>query len=166
MASTNAIPERAAQGAPESPADAAARRYLLFGVGGRLFGCEIGVVREIVPFRRCTRLPGAPSHVCGLINLRGTVVTVLDLGMRLGTAPVNRNAGSVILVEQGARLVGMGVDELREVQRIAAADIEASDATGSAGAGAAAGTVQGVARIGAGVVVLLDVGSIIKQALL
>jgi purine-binding chemotaxis protein CheW len=158
LASTTSIPERAA--------DAAADRYLLFGVSGRTYGCDIDVVREIVPFRRCTRLPGAPSYVCGLINLRGTVVTVLDLGLRLGAAPVNRTDGSVILVEQGTRVVGLGVDELREVQRIAAGDVEGADAAGGEGADAPAGAVRGVARVGPAVVMLLDVGSIIKQALL
>ena len=158
MASTNATIDRAA--------DTAAHRYLLFGVAGGTYACEIAVVREIVPFRRCTRLPGAPGHVCGLINLRGTVVTVLDLGMRLGSTPVSRNEGSVILVEQGARVVGLGVDAVREVQRVPPDDIEPADAAGTVGAGVGAGAVRGIARVGAGVVVLLDVGSIIKQALL
>ncbi len=154
---------------PESAADGVAHRYLLFGVGGRIYGCEIARVREIVPFRRCTRLPGAPSYVAGLINLRGTVVTVLDLGLRLGGAAVDRSEGSVILVEQGGRVVGVGVDEMRDVQRFAPEEIEAADAqaVGAAGSGTtASGAVRGIARVGPAVVVLLDVGSIIKQALL
>ncbi len=153
-----------AETATATATERTAHRYLLFGVGGRIYGCEISVVREIVPFRRCTRLPGAPGHVCGLINLRGTVVTVLDLGMRLGASPVNRNEGSVILVEQGARVVGLGVDELREVQRISDADVEPAEGTAAPAEGG--GAVRGIARIAAGVVVLLDAGSIIKQALL
>jgi purine-binding chemotaxis protein CheW len=146
--------------------DAVADRYLLFRLGGHSYACNIDVVREIVPFRRCTRLPGAPAYVCGLINLRGTLVTVLDLGVRLGGQPVNRNEGSVILVEQGTRVVGLGVDEMREVQRLAPGEIEAADAAVGGGPGGAAGAVRGIARVGSGVVVLLDVGSIIKQALL
>ena len=161
MASSTSAPD--ATGAADG-----AHRFLLFGVAGHTYGCEIDVVREIVPFRRCTRLPGAPDYVCGLINLRGTVVTVLDLGLRLGGAAVDRGDGSVILVEQGGRLVGLGVDELRDVQRLAAGDIEAPDGAGAAGGegGSAGGAVRGIARAQAGVVVLLDVGSIIKQALL
>lgn len=138
-------------------------------MGGRIYGCAIAAVREIVPFRRCTRLPGAPPYVCGLINLRGTIVTVLDLGLRLGGEPVNRTEGSVILVEQGARVVGLGVDELRDVQRFGAEEVEAADAgrrvEGGSG-GATAATVRGIARVGPDVAVLLDVGSIIRQALL
>ena len=155
MASTSSPPDPAATDT--------ALRFLTFGVGGRLYGCEIGVVREIVPFRRCTRLPGAPGYVCGLINLRGTVVTVLDLGQRLGGTPVDRNDGSVVLVEQGTRVVGLGVDEMRDVQQLAAAEIEAPEGATSGGG---AGAVRGMARVPAGVVVLLDVCAIITQALL
>jgi purine-binding chemotaxis protein CheW len=139
----------------------------VFGVGGGLYGCEIDVVREIVPFRRCTRLPGAPPYVCGLINLRGTVVTVIDLGLRLGGAPVDRAEGSVILVEHAGRLVGLGVDEMRDVQRLADADIELADGAGGGDAhGSGGGAVRGIARVAAGVVVLLQAAPIIRQALL
>ena len=157
MASTRSAPDTT---------DAAAVRYLLFGVGGRLYGCEIDAVREIVPFRRCTRLPDAPRFVCGLINLRGTVVTVLDLGIRLGDAPVDREEGSVILVEQGSRVVGLGVDRMRDVQRLLPHEIEAAQ-SGDGGADPLARTpVRGIARAAAGVVVLLDVGAMIGQTLL
>ena len=168
MASTSTTPEPAP--AAPRPDDAASHRELLFEVGGRVYGCDTAGVREIVPFRRCTRLPGAPPYVCGLINLRGTIVTVLDLGLRLGGGPVNRSEGSVILVEQGARVVGLGVDELRDVQRFAADEIEAADAgwgvEGGRGTGGATAAVRGIARVGPDVAVLLDVGSIITQALL
>jgi purine-binding chemotaxis protein CheW len=150
---------------PRDAADAdadAAQRHLVFGVGGRLYACEVALVREIVPFRRCTRLPGAPPYVCGLINLRGTVVTVLDLGLRLAGKPVNRDEGAVILVERAGRLVGLGVDELRDLQVVSPAAVEAADARGAADG---TGAVRGVVRVGGEVVVLLDVGSIITHAL-
>jgi purine-binding chemotaxis protein CheW len=163
LASTHPAPD--ARLAPGDDA-ATAHRYLLFTVGERLYGCEIGVVREIVPFRRCTRLPGAPGYVCGLINMRGTVVTVLDLGLRLGGAAVDRNEGSVILVEHGARVVALGVDGMRDVQRIPPAAIAVShEAPHAAAVGNAGLAVRGVAHAAGGVVVLLDVGSIIRQAL-
>ena len=57
-------------------------------------------MREIVPIRHATRLPGAPSYVRGLINLRGAIVTVIDLATRLaGSAAVPE--GSVVLAEFG-----------------------------------------------------------------
>ena len=153
---------------PEPLPVATAHRHLLFAVGGRVYGCEVALVREIVPFRACTRLPGAPAYVCGLINLRGTVVTVLDLGLRLGAAAIDRSDGSVVLVDHGARVVGLAVDELRDVQRFDPDAVEAVDA-GDARPGdgsSVGGAVRGVARAGADVVLLLDVNAIITQALL
>ena len=138
----------------------------MFGVGARLYGCEVALVREIVPFRPCTRLPGAPPYVCGLLNLRGTVVTVIDLGLRLGGAPADRAEGSIVLVEHGSRLVGLGVDELRDVHGFEPDAVQPAG-EGSGGEGAAAGAaVRGVARAGAEVVLLLDVGAIVTRALL
>ena len=146
--------------ADASPDAAPGQRVLLFGVGGQVYGWGIDVVREIIPFRRTTRLPGAPSFVCGLINLRGTIVTVLDLGERLGTGAVNRAEGSIILVEHGAKLVGIGVDDVRDVRVVTPEQVEAPS-----GAAARSGVVRGIAHTDGDVVLLLDVQSIVRQVL-
>lgn len=145
-------------------ARAAARngaRMLLFEVGGRIYACGIDTVREIIPFRRCTRLPGAPSFVCGLINLRGTIVTVLDLAARLDAGTVDRDEGSIVLAEHGSKVVGIGVDRVRDVQPIPPEEIE--PATGDDARG---GIVRGLAHLDGQVVVLLDVPQLVRQALL
>jgi purine-binding chemotaxis protein CheW len=134
---------------------------LLFEVGGRLYGCGIDAVREIIPFRACTRLPGAPSFVCGLINLRGTITTVLDLARRLEAGEVDRAEGSIVLVEHGAKTVGVGVDRVLDVQPVASSEIE--PATGDDARG---GIAQGLVHLGGDVVVLLDVRQLVKQVLL
>lgn len=148
----------------QAPTDAPAgpqQRLLLFALGQRLFGCEIDAVREIIPFRQCTRLPGAPAYVAGLINLRGTIVTVLDLGLRLLDEPVNRTDGSVVLVEHGTKVAGLGVSELRDVQTLVVEPVNgASDAAG------VGGVVRGVARADTGLVTVVDARAIVKQALL
>jgi purine-binding chemotaxis protein CheW len=134
-----------------------APRLLLFGVGGRLCACELDAIREIVPFRHATRLPGAPPFVTGLINLRGSILTVMDLGLRLGSSPIDAMRGSIVLAESGGKVIGLGVDELRDVQRVARAQIEPAD--GEIGSG----LVSGVLRVGEDVAMLLDVRAIIKQ---
>ena len=93
-------------------------RTLLFRVGERVFGCDIDAVREIIPYRRATRLPGAPKSVQGLINLRGTIVTVLDVGSRLDAERPPVRDGSIILVDHGTRVVGVAVDEVMDVRLI------------------------------------------------
>ena len=156
--------------ATAAPAAPAAGRLLLFAVRGRLYGCHIEAVREIIPFRTCTRLPGAPPYVCGLINLRGTIVTILDLGVRLVGQSVDRAEGSIVLVEHGTKVVGLGVDELRDVQSVAYDPMDpAGEGAASAGVeprGGIADFMLGLGTLGGEVVVVLDVLAIVKQALL
>ena len=134
---------------------------LLFEVGGRIYACGIDAVREIIPFRPCTRLPGAPSFVCGLINLRGTITTVLDLAARLDVGTVDRGEGSIVLAEHGTKVVGIAVDRVRDVQPIPAEQVEPASGDESRG-----GIVRGLARVDDHVVVLLDVPQLVRQALL
>jgi purine-binding chemotaxis protein CheW len=140
----------------------AAARTLLFRAGGRVYGCDIDAVREIIPFRRATRLPGAPSYVQGLINLRGTIVTVLDLGRRIDPArpPVSDAGGSIILAAHGARVVGVAVDEVMDVQAIEEEHAEAGVGDGRGG------LVRGLGHWEGGVVVLLDIQTLVTQVLL
>lgn len=128
-------------------------------MGDTVYGCEIGGVREILPYRRATRLPGAPPFVQGLINLRGTIVTVLDLGIRLapGRAPVTD--GSIIMAEYGTRTVGIAVEEVMDVRVLAEAQGAIPPEQGD-------GIVRGVGHAEDTVVVLLDVHTLIKQVLL
>ena len=134
-------------------------RLLLFAVAGTVYGCDIGAVREIVPLRRTTRLPGAPPHVRGLINLRGAIVTVIDLAVRLvgGSTP---DEGSVVLAEFGNKTVGLAVDEVRDVQLLASHQFE--PATGDIARG---GIVRGLGHLDSGVVIVLEVPAVIRQVM-
>ena len=126
-----------------------------------MYGIELGTVREILPFRRPTRLPGAPGYVAGLINVRGTIVTVVDLGARLDERTAVRHEGSVVLVDHQGRLVGLAVDEVMDVQVLEADRIEAA-----AGDAARGGSVRGLGHLGDQVVILLDIDTIIRHVLL
>jgi purine-binding chemotaxis protein CheW len=139
-------------------ADPPAQRTLLFRAGARTFGCSIDAVREIVPHRRATRLPGAPPAVQGLINLRGTIVTVVDLALWLGGERAASTEGSIVLVDHGARVAGIAVDEVLDVQMVAPENVAGT-------VGDEKGAVRGMGRLGDTVVILLDVTSLIKQAL-
>jgi purine-binding chemotaxis protein CheW len=142
----------------------AAARTLLFRVAGSVYGCDIDAVREIIPYRRATRLPGAPPYVQGLINLRGTIVTVLDLGARLDAAraPMREagSGGSIILAEHGARVVGVAVDEVLDVQAIAEEPLDGANGDTHGG------LVRGLGHLGDDVVVLIDIHTLVTQVLL
>ena len=146
----------------ETIAEPARLRVLLFGVGEQAYGCDIRAVREIIPLRRATRLPGAPGYVCGLINLRGTIVTVLDLGRRLERTAATREDGSIVLVELGSKVVGLAVDEVMDVRPLPHDRVEAASADQKHG-----GIVQALGRIDDDrLVILLDVPTLAREVLL
>ncbi|MGQ0714047.1 MAG: chemotaxis protein CheW [Gemmatimonadaceae bacterium] len=134
---------------------------MLFRLGERLYGIDLDAVREILPVRRATRLPGAPAYVAGLINVRGTIVTVIDLGARLDGNTSLATEGSVILVEHRQKVVGIAVAEVRDVMMLPAESIEHA----AEGDGADA-SIVGLGRMDDKVVIILDIHSIIKQVLL
>ena len=139
-----------------------ARRTLLFRVGSAVYGCDIDDIREIVPHREATRLPGAPSYVQGLINLRGTIVTVLDLGVRLGATRERVPEGSIMLVAMpgNARLVGVAVEEVMDVRVVGTSEDDViADSAGN-------DAVRGLAHVDGGTVILLDIHSLVRQVLL
>jgi purine-binding chemotaxis protein CheW len=147
----------------ESTAELELHRFLLFGVAGRLCACDLDTVREIVPARAATRLPGAPEWVRGLINLRGMLVTVVDLAVRFGSDAEAGHSKSVIVVEAAGKSFGIGVDEVRDVQSVADDALEEVDAQRAAG-----GIIRGLAHVGvsgAETALIVDVEEIAKQAL-
>ena len=134
---------------------------MLFRLGDRLYGIDLDAVREILPVRRATRVPGAPSYVAGLINVRGTIVTVLDLGARLDGNSSLASDGSVILIEHRQKLVGIAVAEVNDVMMLPAESIEhAADRDGTDA------SIVGLGRMDDKVVIILDIHSIIKHVLL
>jgi purine-binding chemotaxis protein CheW len=150
-------PEEAVEEAPRVPT----RRLLAFEVGGSVFACDMDSFREIVPSQRTTRLPGAPNSVCGLINLRGTIVTVVDGGIVLGKPPCARTNGLILLVDYFERLVGIGVDDVRDIHDIPI-DQFMSAATPES---IAVGIVTGVVEIEGRRVMVLDGKALVQEVI-
>ena len=98
----------------EKPSAARQTRVLLFTLAGRTHCAPLGSVREIIQMQPMTALPGAPRQVRGLINLRGTIVTVLDATMSEYGVPSSADA-SILLVERGSRVAGVVVDEVHDI---------------------------------------------------
>lgn len=90
-------------------------RVLVVRVGTTDYGIPVEQVREVVRADRETRVPGAPPMVRGLVNVRGVVVTVLELSVLLGVFSVVTSS-SVVLIEHGSRLIGLAVDAVRDVR--------------------------------------------------
>jgi purine-binding chemotaxis protein CheW len=90
--------------------------YLSFGLGEAEYSVEIMSVREIRGWTRTTSLPHSPPYVRGVINLRGAVLPVIDLAVRLGlpaTDPEERNV--IIVVDVDSRTMGLRVDAVSDI---------------------------------------------------
>ncbi len=93
-------------------------------VADQRYGIPVSQVREVLRPGVITRVPGAPEIVVGIVNVRGAVVTVLDLSALL-TGERAVTAASIVLLEHGTRLVGLAVQSVRDVRTIPS-DAEAS----------------------------------------
>lgn len=98
--------------------------YLLLQAAGRAFGVPLPDVLEVVTPRECTRLPGAPVEVLGLVNLRGRVVTVVDLATAIGLLARPEAPGRVVVVEHRGKRVGLSVDDAPRILMIDPASLE------------------------------------------
>ncbi len=111
--------------AEESDQDARLERMVLFVVGEYRFGLPIDRIREIIPARPYTPLPGSEPYVCGLINLRGRIVTAIDLGARLRLPPAASHPDhSLVIVEYRGKLVGLAVQEVARIVEVDTATLQ------------------------------------------
>lgn len=101
-------------------------QIVVFRLRNEEFGVEIGRVREIVRMMEITRIPEAPGFMEGVINLRGQVIAVVDLARQFDLEPLPAipKTARIVVVEVGETTVGMIVDEVPEVLRIAEEEIE------------------------------------------
>jgi purine-binding chemotaxis protein CheW len=155
----------------DDPARAkAAGKYLTFILGGNGYGIPILKVREIIRLLEITPIPRMPDYVRGVINLRGRIVPVIDLRMKLGLPnPVTTNRTCIVVTHVNigniSKLMGLIVDALEEVYQINAEDIEPAPDFGQ---GTTNGHIQNMAKAKGQVKALLDIDRIIleDQALL
>ncbi len=100
-------------------------QLVAFHLAGEVYGVDIALINEIIRLREITRIPRAPADVEGVINLRGKIVPILDLRLRLGLPPVARdNATRIIVIEMAECTVGMIVDGVTGVMRLPESGIE------------------------------------------
>jgi len=90
--------------------------YVTFVIAGQLFGIPVLKVQDVLAACEVTRIPLAPPEIAGALNLRGRIVTALDVRLRLGLPPSNdANERMSIVVEQSGELYSLMVDEVGEV---------------------------------------------------
>lgn len=111
--------------APQPGQTAASRELIAFRIGDQEFCVDIMAVREIRGWTPATPLPRSPSFMKGVINLRGAVLPIIDLGVRFGLTTSEPTARHVIMVAHiGGRLVGLLVDAVSDIIQLRDEEIQ------------------------------------------
>lgn len=139
----------------------ATKQLILFKVAGETFGVDIALVKEIVPYQDITPVPDAYDFVEGIINLRGKIVTIIDMRRRLHVAAASfrEKTTRIIILELDNKLMGMIVDVASEVIRVPIESIgPPPELISEAGALYITGVVKNKDRI----IVLLDLRRVLS----
>lgn len=113
---------------PDSPINErpeGAVHFVVLSIAGETFAVDISKVREIIRVTKVTWVPGAPDYVLGVINLRGSVVAVIDLAAMLGMQGADEDSQTrIIVVESSGVVLGMLVDSVSRVADILPSQLE------------------------------------------
>ncbi len=119
-------------------AEAARREFLTCRLGGESYGIDILQVQEIREVRQVTRVPHVAHYVRGVINLRGAIVPVVDLGLMFGfDKPIDMAEASAIVLNAERRMVGLVVASVSDVVGLAEDEILPSPELGERAIGRA-----------------------------
>ena len=101
-------------------------QYIKIEMGAETFGIDIGFVDNILRMQRITRVPNVPSYVKGVINLRGEVLPVMSLRLKMGLEEdvTTKNTRIIILRLEQHGMIGVIVDEVKEVLTLEESNIE------------------------------------------
>lgn len=145
-------------------ADEGQSQYLTFLLGGEMFAIPILNIKEIIEYGHLTTVPMMPAFIRGVINLRGSVVPVIDMALRFGRkagAVTRRTCIVIIEIETGDEKqdVGVVVDTVNEVLEIPDTEIEQ---TPSFGAKIRADFIRGMGKINGKFVIILSVNHVLS----
>lgn len=141
-------------------------KYLSFALGQEEYGVGILKVREIIGYMDVTAVPRTPSYVSGVINLRGQVISVVDLRTKFGMDRTPRTEETCIIVVEittgGRKLcTGVVVDRVREVLDIPGEQVEEAP---TFDASVDTAFILGMAKVGQSVKILLDIDRVLSSA--
>lgn len=143
--------------------DAGSKQVLTFTLGDETYGVDILRVQEIRGWSPVTRIPQAPSHVLGVLNLRGSIVPIVDMRMRFNLERAEYTPLTVIIVlsvqsSMGRRDFGVVVDGVSDVIDVPTQDVK--DAP-DMGAHVSTEFIEGLAAVSGRMVMLLDIDQLI-----
>ena len=155
---------KAAANAPATAVAEAPGQYLTFSLSGEMFGLGILNVKEIIEYGNLTEIPMMPAFIRGVINLRGSVVPVIDLAARFsGQATSIGRRTCIVIVEvpddNNLHDIGIIVDAVSEVLEIPGSEIEPPP---SFGAKIRADFIFGMGKVNGKFVILLNINNVLS----
>jgi purine-binding chemotaxis protein CheW len=133
----------------------------VFRVGAAEYALAAAHVLQLEPFGGVTTVPGTLPHVIGIVQVRSRIVPVIDLRLLFGVAEAEATLDTrIIVVDLGERTVGLRVDSSREVSRLTQDQFHPTPAVV---AEQSRGFVLGVARVGARLLMLLDLAMVLGE---
>ncbi len=139
----------------------AAGQYLSFTLGSENYGIDILKVQEIRSYEAPTRMPGSQGDLLGVVNLRGVIVPIHDLRLRFHCASAEFTPSTVVIVvDLGARVIGVVVDAVRDVVALDEGAVRPAPGLGDA---AEAGYIRGLAQVADRMLILLDIEALLSS---
>ena len=137
------------------------QRWVTFELDGEIYGISVSEVREVLRYSDIAPVPGSPSFVIGIINLRGNVVTVIDTRSRFGLTPKEVNDETrIIIIDIEDQEVGILVDSVSEVVDLDTNMIEAAPNVGSE---ETSRYIKGVTSMEGSLLILVDVSKLLTD---
>jgi purine-binding chemotaxis protein CheW len=136
-------------------------QHLTFTLGEELFGVDILRVQEIKGYTTVTRIPNTPPYINGVLNLRGTIVPIIDLRAKFGMAKVEYDASTVVVVVVlKNRVMGLVVDAVSDVLNLPPQDIQP---TPQFGAKVDTSFITGIGKTGEKLIMLLNLDRVLSD---
>lgn len=134
-------------------------QFLTFTIADEEYGVDILKVQEIKGYVSTTRIPNSPPEVTGVLNLRGTIVPIIDLRKKFNLPEIEYDQFTVIVVVVVQdRVMGMIVDSVSEVMNIQPEEIQPPP---NLGQDAAPTTLRGLGKVGDKLIILLDIDAVL-----
>jgi purine-binding chemotaxis protein CheW len=144
----------------KTDASAITREFLTIMIGDQIFGIPILQVQDVLGPQKVTRVPLAPRAVAGSLNLRGRIVTAIDVRACLGMPPIEKTGLDMsVVVENGGELYSLMIDRVGDVMSLPARDFEKSPPTLDP---QWRGVCQGIYRLKDRLLVVLDVPRLLE----
>lgn len=139
-------------------------QYLTFFMADEEYGVDILCVQEIRGWESATPLPNAPDHIKGVINLRGTIVPIVDLRQCFGMNAIEYTAITVVIVlkvksEEGSRIMGIVVDAVSDVYALSEAEMRPAPDLGDS---VDTGFIKGLVSVDDKMVILLSIDKLLS----